>query len=476
VKSVSNRQKSRPGCGFELTFLLPGPSFHFSVSYQETRKLEKLLPLELVHHKPQDTVAAKLASLDIPELHQCVHCGLCLNQCPTYRALRLEPASPRGRIHLVKAAAEGRIELSDRFKEHIYLCLLCRACETACPSGVGYGHIAETARERLGPPGSPFARAVLNLVFTRLLPYPRRLRFLFALLRLYQHTGMQHLVQPLLPKKLREMDAMLPAIPDKFFNVMPTVLPAIGERRARVGLLNGCVMPLLFGDVNEATVRVLQRNGCDVVLPNNQICCGALNTHNGESVAAKRMARRNIDVFLDANVDAIVVNAAGCGAAMKEYGHLLRDDPAYREKAESFSARVKDSGEFLAGLGIVGKLRTLEMTVTYQDPCHLAHGQRVRAQPRQLLQMIPGLKLTEMEGADRCCGSAGIYNLTHSEMSQHLLKEKMQSVAATGAEVIVAPNPGCMLQLAYGARCYGPHVKIYHLMDLLDRASDAGTR
>ena len=318
-----------------------------------------------------------------------------------------------------------------------------------------------------------FARALLNLVFTRLLPYPRRLRFVFALLHLYQHTGMQRLVQPLLPKKLREMDAMLPVIPDKFFNVMPTVLPAIGERRARVGLLNGCVMPLLFGDVNEATVRVLQRNGCDVVLPSNQICCGALNTHNGESVAAKRMARRNIDVFLDANVDAIVVNAAGCGAAMKEYGHLLRDDPAYREKAESFSARVKDSGEFLAGLGIVAKLRTLEMTVTYQDPCHLAHGQRVRAQPRQLLQMIPGLKLTEMEGADRCCGSAGIYNLTHSGMSQHLLKEKMQSVAATGAEVIVAPNPGCMLQLAYGARCYGPHVKIYHLMDLLDQASDA---
>ena len=429
--------------------------------------------MEPHHNNPQETVHAKVPSLDIPELHQCVHCGLCLNQCPTYRVLRLEPASPRGRIHLVNAAAEGRIELGDRFKEHIYLCLLCRACETACPSGVSYGRIAETAREQLGPPGSPFARALLNLVFTRLLPYPRRLRFVFALLRLYQHTGMQHLVQPLLPKKLREMDAMLPAIPDKFFNVMPTVLPAIGERRARVGLLNGCVMPLLFGDVNEATVRVLQRNGCDVVLPNNQICCGALNTHNGESVAAKRMARRNIDVFIDANVDAIVVNAAGCGAAMKEYGHLLRDDPAYREKAESFSARVKDSGEFLAGLGMVAKLRTLEMTVTYQDPCHLAHGQRVRAQPRQLLQIIPGLKLTEMEGADRCCGSAGIYNLTHSGMSQHLLKEKMQSVAATGAEAIVAPNPGCMLQLAYGARRYGPHVKIYHLMDLLDQASDA---
>jgi glycolate oxidase iron-sulfur subunit len=218
---------------------------------------------------------------------------------------------------------------------------------------------------------------------------------------------------------------------------------------------------------------VLQRNGCEVVLPKNQICCGALNIHNGENIAAKHMARQNIDSFLDAKVDAVIVNAAGCGAAMKEYGYLLRDDPTYREKAEHFSSRVKDAGEFLAALGMVADLGPIEMTVTYQDPCHLAHGQRVRAQPRRLLQMIPRLKLIEMEGADRCCGSAGIYNLTHSGMSQHLLKEKMQCVAATGAEAIVAPNPGCMLQLAYGAQRYGPDVKIYHLMDLLDRASGA---
>jgi glycolate oxidase iron-sulfur subunit len=432
--------------------------------------------LESIDFRRDSETGEKIVALDIPELHQCVHCGLCLNQCPTYRVLRLEPDSPRGRIHLVKSAAEGRIALSDRFKDHMYLCLLCRACETACPSGVGYGRIAETVREQLGPPGSPFARALLNLVFTRLLPYPRRLRFVFALLRLYQSAGAQRIVQPLLSKKLREMDAMLPAVPAKSFYPESTVFPAMNERRARVGFLNGCVMPLLFGDVNEATIRVLRRNGCDVVLPKNQICCGALNIHNGENIAAKQMARHNIDVFLEANLDAIVVNAAGCGAAMKEYGYLLRDDPAYREKAEHFSSRVKDAGEFLAGLGMVAKLRTMEMTVTYQDPCHLAHGQRVRAQPRQLLQMIPGLRLTEMEGADRCCGSAGIYNLTHSGMSQHLLKDKMQLVAATGAEGIVAPNPGCMLQLAYGARRYGPDVKIYHLMDLLDRAADAGTR
>jgi Fe-S oxidoreductase len=411
-----------------------------------------------------------MATLDLPELYQCVHCGLCLNQCPTYRALRLEPESPRGRIHLVKAAADGRIELSERFKDHLYLCLLCRACETACPSGVQYGRIAETAREQLGPPGSPRMRTALNFAFTQLFPHPNRLRVLAGLLRLYQRTGLQRLIRPLLPKKLREMESMLPLIPHRFFQPSADILPAIGKRRAKVAMLNGCVMPLLFGDVNEATVRVLRRNGCEIVFPQGQTCCGALNTHNGESAAARKMARRNIDAFLDDDVDAVVVNAAGCGAAMKEYGHLLRDDPIYAEKAKRFSSIVKDAAQFLGDLGLVGKLAPLKMNVTYQDPCHLAHGQRVRNQPRDLLKAIPELRLHEMEGSDRCCGSAGIYNITHPEMSQHLLKEKMQSVAATRAEAVIAPNPGCMLQLRYGSQQYGPELKVYHLMDLLDRA------
>jgi glycolate oxidase iron-sulfur subunit len=235
-------------------------------------------------------------------------------------------------------------------------------------------------------------------------------------------------------------------------------------------MLNGCVMPLLFGEINEATVRVLQRNGCDVIFPANQTCCGALNVHNGESKAAKKMARQNIDAFLSAKVDAIIVNAAGCGAVMKEYGYLLRDDPVYAEKAQQFSSLVKDAGEFLAGLGLVGKLGGLSMTVTYQDPCHLAHGQRVRSQPRKLLQSIPGLTLVEMEGSDRCCGSAGIYNITHPGMSRDLLKDKMQSIAQTRAEALVAPNPGCMLQLCFGAQQFGPNVEVYHLMDLLERS------
>ena len=421
--------------------------------------------------KPQQHVTRQgLPALDLPELYQCVHCGLCLNQCPTYRALQLEPESPRGRIHLVKAAAEGRIELNSRFADHLYLCLLCRACESACPSGVQYGHIAEAAREQLGPPGSELGRTVLKFVFTQILPYRRRLRFVFALLRFYQRTGLQRIARLFLPKKLREMDALMPPIPSQFFKPHREIAPAVGARRATVAMLDGCVMPLLFGDVNAATVRVLQRNGCDVIFPPRQTCCGALNVHNGETAAAKQMARRNIDAFLEANVDAFIVNAAGCGATMKEYGHLLRDDPAYRDKAERFSSLVKDAGEFLADLGLVGDLRPIEMTVTYQDPCHLAHGQRIRSQPRKLLHAIPGLKLVEMEGADRCCGSAGIYNLTHAGMSQHLLKEKMQTIAATGSQAIVAPNPGCMLQLRSGAARFGPNLEVYHLFDLLDRA------
>jgi Fe-S oxidoreductase len=429
--------------------------------------------LDHVQQNKDHSDRPKIAALDLPELYQCVHCGLCLNQCPTYRALRLEPESPRGRIHLVKAAADGRIELNDRFKEHLYLCLLCRACETACPSGVHYGHIAETAREQLGPPGSPRMRTALNFAFTQLFPHPKRLRVLAGVLRLYQQTGLQRLIRPLLPKKLREMESMLPLIPERFFQPTANILPAIGKRRAKVAMLNGCVMPLLFGDVNEATVRVLRRNGCEIVFPQAQTCCGALNTHNGESVAAKAMARKNIDAFLGAGVDAVIVNAAGCGAAMKEYGHLLRDDSVHAERAKQFSSLVRDAGQFLGDLGLVGTLAPLNMTVTYQDPCHLVHGQRVRSQPRNLLQAIPGLKLKEMDGSDRCCGSAGIYNITHPGMSQHLLKEKMQSVASTEADSVVAPNPGCMLQLRYGSREYGPDVKVYHLMELLERAYDA---
>ncbi|HXG50395.1 MAG TPA: heterodisulfide reductase-related iron-sulfur binding cluster [candidate division Zixibacteria bacterium] len=419
-------------------------------------------------HPPQRAGVSAAADFAVPEIDRCVHCGLCLNQCPTYRALRVEADSPRGRIHLVRAAAEGRIEPGERFRRHLDLCLLCRACETACPSGVPYGRIAEHARSLLGVPGG-WRGKIMHLAFTQLLPYPKRVRAMAHILRAYQRSGVQALARRALRGRLKELDALMPRLPGRFFKA-PSRLPAAGARRARVAMLDGCVMPLLFSEVHEATVRVLQRNGCELVFPAAQTCCGALNLHNGETQAAKRMARRNIDAFLQAGVDAVVVNAAGCGAAMKEYGYLLRDDPAWAEKAARFSGLVKDAAELLAALGLRGPLGRLDVTVTYQDPCHLAHAQRIRAEPRRLLEAIPGLQLIEMEGADRCCGSAGIYNLIHSEMSRRLASEKCRAVAATGAAAVVAPNPGCMLQLGYATAKWGPAVAVYHLMDLLDRA------
>lgn len=371
------------------------------------------------------------------------------------------------------AAAEGRIEPNERFAQHLYLCLMCRACETACPSGVQYGRIAEAAREVLGPPGSRLSRMAAMLAFRHLLPFPSRLRLAGRLLRFYQRSLLRRIIHRLLPRRLQAMEALLPTVPNRFFSPRQDVFPASGFRRARGALLSGCVMSVLFGEVNEATVRVLQRNGCEVVIPRTQACCGALNVHNGETRAAKAMARRNIDAFLAAGVDAIIVNAAGCGAVMKEYGHLLRDDPGYATKAEQFGKLVKDASEFLVEIGLVAPPGPMDLVVTYQDPCHLAHGQRVRVQPRKLLASIPRLQVVEMSGSDRCCGSAGIYNVTHPEMSQQLLGEKMEAIQQTEATAVVAPNPGCMLQLQYGARRFGPALKVFHLMDLLDQAYKA---
>ncbi len=408
----------------------------------------------------------------IPEVEACIHCGLCLSACPTYRVTQLEAESPRGRIYLVKSAAEGRIGLSQSVEDHLYLCLMCRACETACPSGVQYGRIAEAAREVLGPPGPPVTRAITRFALRHVLPRPWVLRALTVLIGLYQRSGIARLTERVLPERLRRRHALMPPASSAYYSPGAEALPAIGARRARVAFLSGCAMSMFFADVNAATVRVLRRHGCEVVVPARQACCGALNTHYGEVERARGMARRNIDAF-SPDVDAIITNAAGCGAAMKEYGHLLKDDPAYAERAAQFARLVRDAGEFLGGelpanLGRRGVPSTAPVAVTYQDPCHLAHGQRVRAEPRALLRSVPSLTLTEMSGADRCCGSAGIYNILQPEMAETLLEEKMNAIRATGASVVVAPNPGCMLQLRYGARRFGVDVRVVHLMDLLD--------
>ena len=421
---------------------------------------------------PEVPAAQPIPRLAVPELDRCIQCGFCLQHCPTYRILGVETESPRGRIHLVEAAAQGRIPIDARFEEHMYVCLGCRACETACPSGVRFGTIIEAARAEIGPTGSPLAKRLTRLALRHLMPYPGRLRFAAALMRFYQRSGLRTAARALhlIPRRLAEMEALLPAIPHRFFAPRQDVFPAIGPRRARVGLLSGCVMSVLFADLNEATIRVLQRNGCEVVVPRAQTCCAALNLHNGERDRARAMARRNIETFLAAGVDAVIINSAGCGSASKEYDVLFRDDPAYAAKATRYSRLCRDVSEFLADLGLAGRLGEVRARVTYQDPCHLAHGQGIRRQPRDLLRRIPGIELVEMPGSDRCCGSAGIYNLTQPGYSRQVLDEKMAAVRETGAALVVAPNPGCMLQIASGIRAHGLEMHVRHLIDLLDQA------
>jgi glycolate dehydrogenase iron-sulfur subunit len=414
--------------------------------------------------------------LDKKLLKECVHCGLCLDYCPTYRVLGHEADSPRGRIYQVRQVYEGKLSPDNPdFRQHIYACLDCRACQTACPSGVQYGAIIEAARaiaEPITPAEKTVGRAILGNVFTR----PRLLDTLGLGLRLYQRSGLQSAVRKsgalrLLPQRLREMESMLaPAQGGLRRWGAPQVTPAKGEVRYRVGFIEGCIMPQLFGDTNAATVRVLAANGCVVYSPPRQGCCGALQMHTGDRPTAQDLARRNVDAFSGLGLDAIIINAAGCGSTLKEYGALLRDDPAYAARAEEFAHKVKDVSEFLASIDLVEPTHSVPIRVTYQDACHLVHGQGIRNQPRKLLRMVPGLELVEMKDSDVCCGSAGIYNLTHPDVSVELLEQKMDHLLKTGVSAVVAANPGCSMQLAYGARRRGVDLRVLHVVDLLDHA------
>ncbi|MBI4234426.1 MAG: 4Fe-4S dicluster domain-containing protein [Chloroflexi bacterium] len=409
------------------------------------------------------------------DLSKCVHCGLCLDQCPTYLETGLETESPRGRIALMRAASEGRVTLTKGVLEHWGLCLQCRACEAACPSGVPYGRLMEYTRSQVlkNRPGSPWVRLARWLAFSALLPYPSRLRLLGAALRLYQRTGLQTLLRRsgvLRLLRLRDAEGLLPSLPGRFFQASGQVYPAEGQRRYRVGLLAGCVMPLAHAGTMEAAVRVLTRNGCEVVVPAGQTCCGALNLHAGERRAARRMAIRNIQSFLAAEVDYVIVAAAGCGSSMKEYPELLRDSREMREQAERFSERVRDITEFLAALPLEPPAGKLPQRVTYQDSCHLAHAQRVTSAPRLLLKAILGLEMVEMQHPALCCGAAGSYQLLQRAMSRQLLDSKMREVKATGAGVIATANPGCVLQLEQGVRRARLTARVCHVIDLLDEA------
>ncbi len=417
---------------------------------------------------------------DIPaesDLYRCVHCGLCLGSCPTYVETSLEMESPRGRLALMKAVNEGRVAITPRIVSHWEACLQCRACEAVCPSGVPYGRIMERTRAQVRAAGlqgrelKRFGRFFLNSA----LPNPKNLKMGAYLIRLYQWSGIQKLVRLshllyLLPGGIGRLESQLPPLSRRFFGPSDDVRPAQGEKKMTVALLSGCVMPLMQGPTMEATVRVLTRNGCDVMVPKGQGCCGALNTHAGDLDNARAMARTNIDSLMAAGVERIITSSAGCGSSMKEYSELLKDDPEYHEKAIRFSEMTQDVTEFLVGLPFQPPTSTVNRRVTYQDPCHLAHAQRITAAPRTILNSIPGLELVEMENSTLCCGGAGIYSSVQPALSKRLLKRKMDSINATDTQEVITANPGCMLQVEMGFKSQGKRGRVSHVVDILDEA------
>ena len=403
------------------------------------------------------------------------------------RALRLLPTGvphlrdhePRDgvaarRIALAKALAHGDIEATPNVVSHFDLCLQCRACETACPSGVPYGRIIEGARALVqASPQRPRSWWARSLVLRVMLAAPWRLKLAFAGLKMYQRSPLASVARRFLPPRLRQMESMLPRLPNRTFDPPAQAANPAGAIKGTVALLSGCIMAITHPHTHEATVRVLARNGFRVLVPRSQGCCGALHVHNGDPEAARSLAKRNIDAFLGSRADYIVVNSAGCGSAMKEYADLFEGDPRYGARAREFVSKCRDVTELLDATGFVAPRGRVDARVTYQDSCHLAHAQRITAAPRNLLRAIPGLELVEMSAPDRCCGSAGIYNLTQTEMSRALLDGKMDDALSTGCDVISTANPGCMLQLDLGVRLRGGSQAVVHVVELLDRAYEA---
>ena len=407
---------------------------------------------------------------------RCVRCGLCLNHCPTYRLWQLEADSPRGRIRQMIRVNEGEFALSSGFVDHIDKCLDCRACETACPSGVEYGILVEHARARIEKHYRRpfFTRVMRDLVFNRLLPFPGRIAVAAKLLRFYQRSGLQAMARGTGLLKLlglADCERLLPRIDDDFFfEHLGKTFPANDTRVARVAFFAGCIANVTFSKLNEATIRVLTANGCEVVVPAEQLCCGALAAHAGVRGAARELARRNIAAFSREGFDAILANAAGCGSTLKEYDHLFSANEPEHAAAVAFRGKVQDVTEFLAGQGLSSKLKPLNVRVTYQDSCHLLHGQKVREAPRQLLRAIPGVEFVELPYSDICCGSAGIYNVTQTGPSMELLADKMKHAQGTRAQVIATANPGCLLQMRAGAEIHRTGQQVLHVVELLDKA------
>lgn len=423
-----------------------------------------------------------LKHLDYSIVQKCMHCGMCLPTCPTYDATLNERSSPRGRIAMMRAVADGRLDVTRTFAEEMYFCLGCLACETACPAGVDYTTLFEHARaevERAGVLDTPRRTRIRTWVLTYLFTVPQRLRFVGRLMYVYQAMGLQGLVRKsgllrMLPKSLRELEPLTPTMQKRFTQALFDPSDNPKKPRFRVGLLSGCVQDIAFSHVNADTIYVLQQNGCEVVLPKTQVCCGSLHAHNGETEMARDLARRNIDAFDAEHLDAIIANAGGCGSHMKHIDHLLSDDPVYAARARIWAQKVKDVHEFLVEIGFRAPAANPGLaSVTYHASCHLAHGQKINAQPRAILKAIPGVTLVELPEAEWCCGSAGIYNITQPEMSMKLLDRKMNHVRTTGAEVVAMANPGCIVQIQHGAQRSGVPVRVAHPISLLADAYKA---
>jgi glycolate oxidase iron-sulfur subunit len=411
-------------------------------------------------------------------ISDCVHCGFCLPACPTYRSWGVEMDSPRGRIDLMKGVEENAIPLSETVRTHFDRCLGCMACVTACPSGVRYDLLIESTRAKVEDQTkrSFFDRLFRDFVFS-IFPYPERLEILRAPLQLYVRSGLQTLIRrsgllSLLPARLQQLADLAP--PAAANEDLPTHVDAHGAKRTHVGLVAGCVQRVFFPNVNAATLRVLSAEGCEVDVPEGQGCCGALSLHSGREEEAKGFARALIDRFDEKPYDAIVINAAGCGSAMKGYGELFANDLAYREKAARFASRVRDVNELLAGLEPQAPRGRIEARVAYHDACHLAHAQRIRTEPRRLLQQIPGLELCEIPDGDQCCGSAGTYNLFEPESAREIGDRKADNVLKTGTRLIASANPGCTLQIQSRLRARGESIESMHPIELLDLSIQKG--
>lgn len=413
----------------------------------------------------------------------CVHCGLCTSACPTYLETGDENDSPRGRIYLMRAVTDGRLEMSNKVARHLELCLDCRSCETACPSGVEYGRLIEPFRVGMQQAGQGSGEAQAPRWFQRLVlyglfPYPGRLKWALAPARVMQALRLDRLMEAvgltrLLPGPLRRMQRLLPRL-EPTSPPLPHILPAKGPQRARVALFTGCVADAMFRHVHWATARVLQANGCEVVIPREQACCGAIHYHSGAGQPALELARQNAAAFAGAGeIDAVIVNVAGCGSMLKDYGHVAEElggDGKVNSDLSSFAHEVKDVTEFLAELGPIAPTHEVRLSATYHDACHLCHAQGIQQQPRDLLEMVPGLKLQPLVESTICCGAAGSYNLTEPEMADRLGRRKVQHILETGAEAVVSANAGCTLQMQALLREAGRPLPVLHPMEILDRA------